>query len=118
MKITIKKLSRDEYRSLMEVVRYTLQTYNRPSSFGEYQMADGLRGLAMKMLSKSMDLRDKTSITLTDMEAYALYRAVEIEMLPIYERAMMIRIFGAMDQAWRTQMDRYRMNENLLYGLQ
>lgn len=118
MKITIKKLSRDEYRSLLEVVRYTFQTYNQPISFGEYQIADGLRGLAMKMLSKSMDLREKNTLTLTDLEAYALYRAVEIEMLPIYERAMMIRIFGAMDQAWRTQMDRYQMNENLIYGLQ
>lgn len=108
------RLNKSEYQSLLNVANWVLKNQPEPRTFGEYQRQDALRGMVTEMIKRIPELKDKVNMTLKSEEATALYELTDVLGLPPYEQALMMRIFGQVDQEWQSRANMQRSNSLLM----
>lgn len=110
MQIHLKGLTKAEFRGLMSVVNWQLKNMGEPKDFGEFQQWDALRDLLMEMMRRVPEMKDKMNLTLKGEAATALYRQVDIVLLPAYEGAVMWQVMSNIDRQWQGRMTMLKGN--------
>lgn len=104
------RLTKTEWMAMKAVVTGMMVMSEEPEDFEQMQEVDALSGLAMKMLGRQLNLKAKMSMTLTEMEALALWKRTDMVGLPALEWGVMTRVMEEIDRQWLGRWTELRKN--------
>lgn len=115
--MTIKlRLTREEMRGVATIAQNCCNALSG-DTFEAVQYRDALRGLVLKLVGRMPTMKNKNSLTLTEMEALAMHNVLGdlVDMFQPYEMSLGYTILGEMDSQRNTYVG--LMKGNLLqYG--
>lgn len=97
MKVKL-KFSDSQFYAFATIVKYVLNSVKK-NDFESIQYADALTGLLFNLIKRMTDLKEKNSITLTEIEALALYNLMSgiVDNFKPYEKCIIYKIFEEID---------------------
>lgn len=97
------RLSKAEFQALLEVARAIAKGAAEAEDFEEFQVWDSMRELAMDMMRRVPELKDKNNVTLKDSAALTIWTVVDPLELPVYEGGVMMKLQAEIDRQWKSK---------------